>query len=718
MMNKFFNYAFIGAIALTGATMFAGCSSTDDATAEDTSNPNYNPQAKEVTTQFVLNVATNTGENVTRQTDAIVQKRNNFRGMQDAKLIGLSTGKASTFLAPYNGEATSGFDVNKTYELGTLYGKTAVSNQGDDNRDNSSRRVLELTLPLNTDAMLVYARAIPEGTVKENGKVAVNIASNVENTTFTLQPRINDKGDEYAQTYKLAALILNRILLSEIPVQASDYAHNGVEQVGELPAISWRGLAKSLKDGVALAPLQENLATVYNNIVTINTAKKEVRAGSASAICSIAYNIYKAVESCKGATATNDAELNAQRLAVEIEGRLGNYFDGYSTSEAVTQFRSIGSADTQNTIINGLVNRSHVLTVEEYTTQFGLVGHGDLMGFPTSFGLPLGVAQLEFTDFNASGEGGFSYKAPNNVSLIDQNSHLAAKYYTYPSELLYFDNSLLRVNNNVVAVNDYPNGYSKWDAASSWDAYWNVGKVASTTRSVAVKNNINYGVSMLQSKVALDAESFTDNRQAITGEANQTLTAAQVRQLQVVGVLIGGQNNVTGWNYLPKGAETDSWNYVVYDNHVQYGTIPTTTGEEIYTLVFDNYKAGTQTDQQDVYVALELKNNGPDFYGQGNLIRNGGTFYLTGKLTLGDNRINNWDENYPVPPYTDGGASQQITRIFTQDFMTVVTFKIGATSLQKALITVPDLRSTQTSLGLSVDLQWRPGLEFTTTLGQ
>jgi hypothetical protein len=50
--------------------------------------------------------------------------------------------------------------------------------------------------------------------------------------------------------------------------------------------------------------------------------------------------------------------------------------------------------------------------------------------------------------------------------------------------------------------------------------------------------------------------------------------------------------------------------------------------------------------------------------------------------------------------------------------MTTATFKIGANSLQNAFVTVPDLRSTQTSLGLSVDLKWETGLNFETVLGQ
>jgi hypothetical protein len=44
--------------------------------------------------------------------------------------------------------------------------------------------------------------------------------------------------------------------------------------------------------------------------------------------------------------------------------------------------------------------------------------------------------------------------------------------------------------------------------------------------------------------------------------------------------------------------------------------------------------------------------------------------------------------------------------------MTTANFVIGSTSLQHALVAVPDLRSGQISLGLSVDLKWQTGLRF------
>lgn len=723
-MKKFFYYAMTGAIALSGAVGLNACSSDDEDVLDV--NPTYDPVTNSVTTQFVLNVS---AAATTRQSATTVQRNANFRGMQDAKLIGLATGN-SAYLAPYAGGATttnwaalSGTKA-KTYELGTLYGATAVDNTGDQNQDESSRRILELTLPLQTDAMLVYARAIPTGTDEENGKVTSNITANPENITFDLVSRLGDRQTSYNEACNLSALIINRILKSESPeAAAGSYTHSGHTNVGILPAITWRGIGKTLKDGGSLPPLQENLATLYNQITTLGAG--EIRAGSAAAVCSMIYHIYEVVTTTLAATPTTDGELNAQRLAEVIKGRVDNYFEVGAT-EAGTEFRNIGNAGTANTIINGLVSMANVMTIEQYNTNYSHVEHGDLMGLPTSYKLPLGAAQLYFTDFNTDAStGGFAYKNPS-TSLLDLDATIDPAHYMFPSELLYFDNSALYVSDVEKAANDYPNGYSTWDAYAWTSNSWaNVG-VTSTTRSVAVKNNINYGVAMLETKVALNGTSFEDNRNAIvSSEANQTLTEAEVKGMQLTGIIVGGQNHRLGWNYLAKANETTDWNYAIFDNVIESGTIPTGSN---YTMVFDNYHNGGQAAQTDVLVALEFQNNsGKDFYGKGNLIRNGGKFYLIGKLTLGDKRIGTdngisgsataWPANYPIPPYTAAGASQEITRVFIQDYLTTATFKIGANSLQNAFITVPDLRSTQTSLGLSVDLNWREGLCFEYVFG-
>lgn len=709
MMKKNFMFAMMSAIALSGTMGLSSCSSAEDVVdqelgqgnpqEEEKVNPTYDSERNEVTTQFVLNVAS---QNKTRSSSTTVQRNSNFRGMQDAKIIGLSTGH-SAWQAPFDGSATSGYAVNKTYNLGMLYGATAVNNEGTHNQDNSSRRVLELAMPIGTDAMLVYAKAISTtGNESEEGKVSMNVAAAPENTTFSLATRIGARQTEYDQTCALAVKILNRIIDSEVEeLAAGQWSRNDYTNTAVLPAISWKGLGASLAAHETLSPLEEILAKSFNTLTTINPG--EYRAGSASAISSIAHNVYNTAKSIYDATATTDGELNAQRLANDIIRRISNYFENYE-SELTTAYLNLANIKSHMMEATGISST-------DFDNAYGLVQHGDLKGFPTSFGLPLGVALLNYSDAT-----GFTHMT-TPTSLIDKSSTLAITKYMYPSELMYFDNSPIRTNNNTVAASAYPNGYNTWTQDGNW-AGWTTGAVTSSTRSVAVKNNINYGVAMLQTKVTLDGVNFEDNRHEITGETNQTLTEAEVEQFQLVGVLVGNQNYQVGWNYLAKTTTGTDWSYVIYDNKIPgTGTIPTRSGEENYTLVFDNY-IPDDTQTGEVLIALEFKNNGRDFYGIGNMIRQGGTFYLVGKLKLANatNSIT-WPTTYAVPPYNASGASQQISRVFVQDFMTTANFKIGANSLKSAFVTVPDLRSSQTSLGLSVDLNWQTGLDFEAILG-
>ena len=736
MMKKLFNFALFGAIALTGTFGFTACSSSEETATADV-NPTFDPATNSVTTQFVLNVSSATNSNLTRQSATTVQKNSNFRGMQDAILVGLATGKASTFLAPYDGsatttnwEATSGVK-SKVYDLGTLYGQNAISNSGTNNADNSSHRVVELTLPLTTDAMLVYGRAIAGNDDEENGKVIYNVAPSgvPENTTFDLVSRLGDNATKYTQTCNLAALVLNRIMLSQInalaynsenPYKTAISGTDGYKQTEDLPALSWRGLGAAT---TTLSPLQENLATLYRAVTGLTTSTTAIRSGSNASLTDMLKDIYTIVNTVYHATPTNDAELNAQRLAYEIITRMGYYFN---TTEG--NFRTVGPVTTEGTISYNLVHQN-ILTEAQYNTNYGNVTNLLFATFPSSFSLPEGVSQLYFTDYDTSGNNGFSYTSPSQ-SLIDVSTTLNPAKYMYPSELLYFDNSLLRVNTADIAASAYPNGYNVWDTETSWTTTstttwptaWTVGAVTSSTRSVAVKNNINYGVAMLETKVALKSgvSAFEDNRHVIVPtESNQTLSAAEVSNFTLTGVLIGGQYKKLGWNYLAKAGATSNDNYVIYDNKIaNSGAIPTTEGNSNYTLVFDNYKSSG--DQDYVMVALEFQNGDEkDFYGKGGVVTKGSKFYLVGKLDLTATTTTGtitWPTYYAIPPYTTAGVTTDIKRVFIQDYLTTATFTITETSLQNAYNTVPDLRATQTSLGLSVDLNWRPGLSFAVDL--
>lgn len=748
-MKKNLIYALMSAIALTGAVGFSSCSEEEMVDV----NPTYDPVEKTVTTKFVLNIASDEMPS-TRQSAATVQKNNNFRGMKDAWLVGLTTGKASTFLAPLTATGQDGLTVKQAYNLGELYGNGSVKNDENDtepnktNANKSSHRVVELSLPTGTDAMLVYGRAIPASPAddEENGKVTYPSATvfsttplNLGDVKFSLVSRLGDKGTAYTNTLKVAQAILNRIMLSQVdanPLSTKITRTNSTTglsytQQADLDALTWRSYGSLNETQIAAlgttAPLQQNLAIAYQTIQ--NTYKTtDIHSGSAANICNVVKDIYAIASNVANATATNDAELNGQRLADDIVFRIEKYFANPSGAIA---FKTLGSATDSDTPMGSLINKT-TLTSNDFTG----VTNDYLQGFPKAFGIPDGVAQLEFkenlglgTD-NKTITNGFVYKDfDNDASLVNLSAKLNPAKYTYPAELLYFDNSLLYVSDLEKAPGDYPEGYNTWDtyAWTSTDNKWAIGSVASTTRSVAVKNNINYGVSMLQTNVSLDGTTFTDNHDA---SENVTYTAADVKKLKLKGVLIGGQYNQVGWNYLSTGdnlvdddpATTDvneavsNKDFIIYDNKIaDEAILSATSPKPNYTLVFDNYAGDTQS---DVLVALEFKNETEkDIYGKGGMIPKDAIFYLVGKLVINPTTgtaptITSWPSTYAIPPYKADGTSKEVSRVFVQDYMTTATFTIGANSLKNAYTTVPDLRSSQTSLGLSVDLNWRTGINF------
>ena len=111
-----------------------------------------------------------------------------------------------------------------------------------------------------------------------------------------------------------------------------------------------------------------------------------------------------------------------------------------------------------------------------------------------------------------------------------------------------------------------------------------------------------------------------------------------------------------------------------------------------------------QTEKDDVVrVVVELVNDADDFYGEANqLISHGSKFYLAATLN-------------PTTAATYAADDNTKNRVFCQDVETAVAFTVGATSLKKAYNTIPDLRSPEMELGLSVDLTWKAGLSFNVT---
>ena len=245
-----------------------------------------------------------------------------------------------------------------------------------------------------------------------------------------------------------------------------------------------------------------------------------------------------------------------------------------------------------------------------------------------------------------------------------------------------------------------------------------------------------------------ESSGLHDNRSAMTGENDVTILVNDAH-FELRGVLIGGIHPRYNWQLLPRAltaaeaaevepAGSTNHKYGVFDGVIYDDAIPSTsvpTAQPNYTLVYDNYDYSKADDaaQNDVYVALEFVNNGDSFWGRENLIPSGGVFYLGAKLSVNPKELNNpdqaqvitWPTNHEVPPIKEGtnnseveGKSKQIPRVFIQDFLTKATFRIGRESLKYAYYSVPDLKTSQMSFGLSVDLSWESGFEYDLEFGQ
>ena len=329
--------------------------------------------------------------------------------------------------------------------------------------------------------------------------------------------------------------------------------------------------------------------------------------------------------------------------------------------------------------------------------------------------------------------------------------------YTYPPELCYYGNSPVHVNASTTLTSDsYPNGVEAW-RTSTWDGWTKNSSVASNTRGVAMANNIQYGMAVFETRVLISASTLYDNFKALhTDNDNDNAIAVDGNSFTLKGVLIGGQPSCVNWLYMPwesykwQGADGAPYPYtdtahenypektyndhkVIYDKDINTwtngnntytaSTIPVVTttnpdenkySQPNYTVVFDNFT--NETNQKDVYVALEFVNNtGKDFWGYANVVRNEGTFYLLAKLTPPTYADSFWPDTYQgmMPPYDGNGVTLKTPRVFMADHKTVAKFKIGPNSLKYAFVTVPDLRAAQMSLGLSVDLNWVNGGDYT-----
>lgn len=316
--------------------------------------------------------------------------------------------------------------------------------------------------------------------------------------------------------------------------------------------------------------------------------------------------------------------------------------------------------------------------------------------YPNNINLPDGAVELSF---NATSKK-FDYAATSGLTGL---TTLDASKICFPASIYYFQSSDLAATAKEMDANQWPNTTAKWTAttapwlkdASNLADGWTA-SVQPTTRSIAMRQNINYGVANLATTVKCGAASLADNTGLDVTDPSEFAGTVTVPEagFPVSGLLIGGQPTKVGFNFQP----TSDAEYVqtIYDNNLtdivaKNGTASATN----YTIVLPNDKGRGVADQNKVNVAIELTNkSGVAFRGADGIIPDGGKFYLVGTLE---------PENKTVE-HVDNPA------VFMSDYKT--TLNLTITSLKNAYNTIPDLRSTKLQLGLSVDLDWQTGIQF------
>lgn len=338
------------------------------------------------------------------------------------------------------------------------------------------------------------------------------------------------------------------------------------------------------------------------------------------------------------------------------------------------------------------IHAERKLTKEIYDKCVAALTAIESIDFPGKFKLPDGVATLSWAT------GGFAYNTPGNVTIGNGNS-INYQKICYPAELSYFVNTTTMVSDKDMSnLSEFPT-YENWTkpTGANWEGkdFTNTA-VAKTTRTVGLKDPVQYSVAVLKSTVRCKEATLEDNAKDAGGfKANQSITVND-NSFPVTGILIGGQPASVDWKYEPASSET--FENTIYDNvmngspmYAKYASEVPTVGN--YTLVFDNKKTGAEN---SVYVTIELTNkSGQAFYGKDGIIQKDTKFYLVGILN----------------PNKEGLSKPAgVNRVFVQDYVTTANFNIK--DLKSAYNCIPDLRTSGINVGLAVDLSWKTGITF------
>ena len=567
---------------------------------------------------------------------------------------------ANIYLLPI--KTTASQSINENTEVLSLI---PLNDPSSVTTSRSSHIYSDVNVPVGANNFLFYSTRNNLGTDMNDKFITGSIKGKLIGATTV--PAVDNTGDI---TFALEEILdaTNNSSLTEVEGYFEEYL-NSIKGVAE-----W-----STQTG-------NDLATLYNQFTNFGTEK--IRAGSAFAVLKLVSELYDKVKPISE-NGTDPQKTIAQNIVNAITATTGN--------------------------VTVEVN-SDITAENPYSLKYS-TSDTNITKFPAAQGLPEGAAQLTITS------GDFKYTNQPSIgggTMTDPTFNIYN--LTYPAPITYFDNTPLKATEKEIQDSEWQKTASAWDSWNDWANWGDV--ILSTSRSVALKNNINYGVACLETTFKCStAGTLEDNKaEIITGEKNQTITVPTAG-FPVTGILIGGQPKKVNWQYISTSSQPADYDYVAYDRDLT-DIYAVKTGNPVsnYTLVLDNF-TDAQTGQPKVNVAVELVNTAEDFYGKDGLIAKGQKFYLIATLDPSQGTEVKWPSYDGTTPSFDLKDSykgrypvqNRKNRVFVQDFTTKADFTIN--TLKNAYVTLPDLRASLLQLGLSVDLKWQSGMTFDVPLG-
>lgn len=355
-----------------------------------------------------------------------------------------------------------------------------------------------------------------------------------------------------------------------------------------------------------------------------------------------------------------------------------------SSSDEYTALRT-----ARTNILNRIITDVYHTGSDDNLVITRLDGTKTREGYPGDIGLPDGAAAMIWDNNNSK----FVNITTSSVAGAPLSDHTR---FVYPAELYYYS-----YGNIKTSTSSHADAYTSkvWDEKNTEgetiggvlsDYENDEATVASTTRSVAIKEPLNYAVGCLVAKImanaTLDESSnkwYLEDNTYDTPKHVNLVNSDGEPSFPLTAILVGGQYQQL-YNFVPVSDPTSSTatkptEYIIYDREVVSGitlTQPTTDAEidaltPTYTIVFQS------RDDKPVDIVLEFTNNSDDnFMGLGGIVYKGTKFYLIGQV---------WPQSTR--------PEDEWHRVFTKDHKTFLNLNIS--SLKNAYNVIPDLKTAQ-----------------------